>query len=441
VPNNSGSSRGFQCSFCGKGESKANRLVAGPGKVSICYECVKATNRVLDQTTSAAARRAKAKRRKPPVPRELTELLDNYVIGQERAKKVLSVAVYNHYKRVWNGGISSDVELQKTNILLMGPTGCGKTLLAQTLARILDVPFAIADATSLTESGYVGEDVENILLRLIQAADWDLAGAEHGIIYIDEIDKIARKEGLSRSITRDVTGEGVQQELLKIIEGCVANVPPQGGRKHPYHEILQIRTNDVLFICGGAFEGLSEIIGRRKLRGNSTVGFKSNASWVNQMDGRNGSSAGEKNARLLSQLIPDDLLEYGFIPEMVGRLPGTAALEPLDQGSLMRVLTEPKNAIIKQYQQLFSIDNVELVFAPKALEMAAAEALKRNTGARGLRSIIEDTLMDVMYELPSLKGVERCIVDSEAILGQGPPILLTGSGQRVEPPVEFRRLA
>ena len=440
MPNNRVNSRGFQCSFCGKGESKTNRLVTGPGKVFICYECVRATNRVIDQTTASAAKRSKAKRRKPPVPRQLTELLDRYVIGQERAKKVLSVAVYNHYKRVWNGGISSDVELQKTNILLMGPTGCGKTLLAQTLARILDVPFAIADATSLTESGYVGEDVENILLRLIQAADWDITGAEQGIIYIDEIDKIARKKGLSRSITRDVSGEGVQQELLKIIEGCVANVPPQGGRKHPYHEFLQIRTNDVLFICGGAFEGLAEIIERRTLRG-STVGFKSTASWAQRMEGRDGSAAGERNARLLSQLIPDDLLEYGFIPEMVGRLPGTAALEPLDQASLMRVLTEPKNAIIKQYQQLFSIDSVELVFAPKALEMAAGEALKRNTGARGLRSIIEDTLMDVMYELPSLKGVERCIVDAEAISGQGPPILLTGSGQRVEPPIEFRRLA
>ncbi len=441
MPNNKGSSPGHLCSFCGKGETRSNRLVAGPGRVFICYECVRSTKQVIDQNAAAASRRTKVRRRRPPVPRQLTELLDNYVIGQQRAKKTLSVAVYNHYKRVWNRSVASDVELQKTNILLIGPTGCGKTLLAQTLARILDVPFAIADATSLTESGYVGEDVENILLRLIQAADWDIAAAEQGIIYIDEIDKIARKEGHNRSITRDVSGEGVQQELLKIVEGCVANVPPQGGRKHPYHEFLQIKTHDILFICGGAFEGLGDIIDRRISSSSSRLGFKSSGSWAKHSGDRSGPPSSGDHSQILLQMIPDDLLQYGFIPEIVGRLPGTAALDALDQPSLIRVLTEPKNAIVKQYQQLFSMDNLELVFTPKALERAATEALKQNTGARGLRSIIEDTLLDVMYELPSVKGIERCIVDEDAISGQGPPILLTGTGQRIEPTIEFRRSA
>ena len=430
-----GNSRLYRCSFCRKGETESNRLVAGPDRVFICYECVGACKQVIDQNMSAPPAQVKARHRKPPVPREINELLDGYVVSQERAKKVLSVAVYNHYKRVWNGNKQSDVEIQKANILLTGPTGCGKTLLAQTLAKILDVPFAIADATSLTESGYVGEDVENILLRLIQASDLDIARAEQGIIYIDEIDKIARKESLNRSITRDVSGEGVQQELLKIVEGCVANVPPQGGRKHPYQEFMQIRTHDILFICGGAFDGLESIVERRVASGSSTLGFKSNSSV--HTNGKNGA----ESASMLPNLIPDDLLVYGFIPELVGRLPLAAHLDALDEPSLIRVLTEPKNAITKQYQQLFGIDNVELVFTPKALEVASSEAIKRKTGARGLRSIIEETLLDVMYELPSQKGIAKCIVDGDTIRGWEPPVLLTTSGQPVEFPIKYKQSA
>ena len=438
MPSSRGTTRLYQCSFCRKGETESNRLVAGPGRVFICYECVRACKQVMDQNVSTApTTQVGVKQRKLLVPREINESLDNYVVGQERAMKILSVAVYNHYKRVWNGSQEHDVEIQKTNILLVGPTGSGKTLLAQTLAKILDVPFAIADATSLTESGYVGEDVENILLRLIQAADWDIAKAEQGIIYIDEIDKIARKEGLNRSITRDVSGEGVQQELLKIVEGCVANVPPQGGRKHPYQEFLQVKTHGILFICGGAFEGLESIIEKRIAKGDSKLGFKSNTSSSQQTNGREGANG----SSVLLHLIPDDLLEYGFIPELVGRLPVTSPLDALDEPSLIRVLTEPRNAIIKQYQRLFSMDNVELAFTPQALVAAASEATKRKTGARGLRSIIEETLLDVMYELPSLDGVARCIVDADAITGQGPSILLTASGESVQLPVEYKRSA
>ena len=428
MPNSRGNSRVYLCSFCRKGETGTNRLVAGPGRVFICYDCVRACKQVIDQETSANRKPAAARKRKVPTPRELNESLDSYVIGQNRAKKVLSVAVHNHYKRLRNGVSDSDVEIQKTNILLMGPTGCGKTLLAQTLARILDTPFAIADATSLTESGYVGEDVENILLRLIQAADWDMARAEQGIIYIDEIDKIARKEGPNRSITRDVSGEGVQQELLKIVEGCVANVPPQGGRKHPYQDFLQIDTRNILFICGGAFAGLDAIVQRGVPGGNSRLGFKSLSSW-NTEEGA------------LHHLAPAHLLEYGFIPELVGRLQVMAPLDALDEPSLIRVLTEPKNAIIKQYQQLFNIDHVELIFTPKALEAAASEALRLKTGARGLRSIIEGTLLDVMYELPSIKHIQRCVVDADTIMGLAPPVLSTASGQRIALPVESKRLA
>ena len=437
MPNNRGSSRVYLCSFCRKGETEANRLIAGPGRVFICYECVRACKQVIDQNTPATPRKIGVRKHKVAVPREINESLNNYVVGQDRAKRTLSVALYNHYKRVWNGNEHSDVEIQKTNVLLTGPTGCGKTLLAKTLAKILDVPFAIADATSLTESGYVGEDVENILLRLIQAADWDVVRAEQGIIYIDEIDKIARKEGPNRSITRDVSGEGVQQELLKIIEGCVANVPPQGGRKHPYQEFLQIKTHGILFICGGAFEGLESIVEQRLARGSSRLGFKATASWAKQ--GNGGDERGEGSALL--QLIPDDLLKYGFIPELVGRLPVAAHLEALNESALIRVLTEPQNAILKQYQQLFSMDKVELSFTPKALEAAASEAMKRKTGARGLRSIIEETLLDVMYELPSLKGVEQCIVDADTIKAHTPPLLLTKSGQLIDLPSGYKRSA
>ena len=437
MPTNSGSPGAYLCSFCGKGETETNRFVAGPGKVFICYECVRACKQVIDQNTPGSPKRIGFQKRKLPTPREITESLDSYVIGQEWAKKVLSVAVYNHYKRIWSGKQHSDVEIQKTNILLIGPPGCGKTLLAQTLAKILDLPFAIADATSITESGYVGEDAENILLRLIQAADWDIAKAEQGIIYIDEFDKIARKEGPNRSITRDVSGEGVQQELLKIIEGCVANVPPQGGRKHPYQEFLQIKTHDILFICGGVFEGLKDVVEKRIARGASKLGFKSSVLG----SPKPGANAGFEEASVMAEMVPDDLLGYGFIPEMVGRLPVTADLEALDEPAMIRVLTEPKNAIIKQYQQLFNIDNVELVFTPKALEVAATEAMKRKTGARGLRSIIEETLLDVMYELPSLKGVERCIVDANVVLGREPTLLLTASGQSVKLPLGIKRSA
>ena len=437
MPNSRGSSRVYQCSFCRKGETDSNRLVAGPGRVFICYECVRACNQVIDHNTSPAVDRSGERQRKPPVPKEINETLDQYVIAQERAKKVLSVALYNHYKRVWNGSQQSGVEIQKTNILLVGPTGCGKTLLAQTLARILDVPFAIADATSLTESGYVGEDVENILLRLIQGAEWDVSRAEQGIIYIDEIDKIARKEGPNRSITRDVSGEGVQQELLKIVEGCVANVPPQGGRKHPYQEFLQIRTHGILFICGGSFDGLDSIVEKRLAQGNSNLGFKAKSLWTAPVNGE----ADANGTNPLAHLIPDDLLAYGFIPEMVGRLPVATYLDALDEAALVRVLTEPKNAIIRQYQQLFSMDSVDIIFTPEAIGAAAAEAIKRKTGARGLRSIIEETLLDVMYELPSFKEVAQCIVGADAIMEKVPPQLLTASGQPLQLPVPLKRSA
>ena len=431
MANGRSGTRHSRCSFCEKPQPRSDMVIAGEGKAAVCYDCIRVLGQVVEEEAPAPAE--KFEPAKPLAPREIYSNLDTYVVGQDKAKKVLSVAVYNQFKRIWNRHqrSESDVELQKSNILLVGPTGCGKTLLAETLARTLDVPFAVCDATSLTESGYVGEDVENILLRLIQAADWDVNRAEHGIIYIDELDKIARKEGLNRSITRDVSGEGVQQELLKIIEGCIANVPPQGGRKHPHQEFLQINTRQILFICGGAFDGLEEIVAKRLGSGSSQIGFLAG--------GRNGV---ELNGSALTQVIPEDLLNFGFIPEMVGRLPVTVSLESLDKDSLVRVLTEPKNAIIKQYQQLFSMDGVELEFTADALEAAAERALKHQTGARCLRYVIEDTLLDVMYDLPSLDDVVRCVVDRDAIEGDACPSLFGEDGGKIElPPHSIQKSA
>ena len=413
----------MQCSFCGKEQTRSNLVIAGQGRASVCYECIRVLGELVESEKPPEP--ATPERKAPLVPREIRANLDIYVIGQEKTKKTLSVAVYNHFKRIWNGAKKSEVELQKANILMVGPTGCGKTLLAETLARTLAVPFVVCDATSLTESGYVGEDVENILLRLIQAADWDLAKAERGIIYIDELDKIARKEGVNRSITRDVSGEGVQQELLKIIEGCVANVPPQGGRKHPHQEFLQINTRNILFICGGAFNGLGEIVSKRIATSGSQLGFLGG--------GRRGPLP---DSNLASQPSPEDLLEYGFIPEMVGRLPVVTTLEPLDREELVQVLTEPKNAIVKQYRQLFSIDGVELEFTQEALEAAADKALEHSTGARCLRYVVEETLLDVMYEMPSLDDVAKCVVDADSIRGVGSPTLITEKGSSFQLPQE-----
>ncbi len=420
MPNNSGpiTTRGEHvCSFCGKPQGNVKRLIAGPGRVFICDECVRLCQQIIAEEGAQSPATGQGAPRGLP-PKEMAERLDEYVIGQDRAKRVLSVAVYNHYKRVWSNSVSHDVEIQKSNILLVGPTGSGKTLLAQTLAKILDVPFAIADATSLTEAGYVGEDVENILLRLIQAADYDVAKAEHGIIYIDEIDKLARK-GANPSITRDVSGEGVQQALLKLIEGSVANVPPQGGRKHPQQEFLQLNTANILFICGGAFDGLEQIIARRVMS-DHRIGFHS---------GKTGTGTEDE---IREALEPEDLLEYGFIPELIGRLPVAVGLQRLDKDSLVQVLTAPKNAVIKQFEHLFALDGVELSFTQESLEAAAEQAMGRQTGARGLRTIIEEALLDVMFELPSLDHVEKCMIDADGEGKVGPPVLLSETGQIIE---------
>ena len=418
MPASRSTSRTRQCSFCSKAQSPSNRLVGGPGRTYICYECVRVFQQVVEQ--DSRTKRLGRRPRKLPVPRELHEALDNYVVGQNRAKRALSVAVYNHYKRIWDGDEESEVELQKANILIAGPTGCGKTLLAQSLARILHVPFALCNATSLTESGYVGEDVENILLRLIQNAGWDIAQAQQGIIYIDEIDKIARKEGVNRSITRDVSGEGVQQELLKMLEGFTASVPPQGGRKHPYQEFLNIKTDNILFICGGTFDGMDAILGRRLGNANA-LGFRGSTAEA-QIPGND------------SHLTPDDLVQFGLIPELVGRLPVAVTLDPMDEDTLVRVLTQPRNAIIRQYQRMFAMDKVDLLFTDEALQACAIEALRRRTGARGLRTIIEEALLDVMYELPSMKKIVRCVVEADTIIRKSPPVLLTAMGQRMEIP-------